>query len=154
MQTAEGRIKRIVAVRLEPGEDLLAGLEEACRRHKLNNGLILTGIGSLRIARFFDPLSLPQKKAGYGYGEPIVLQGPIEIISIGGMICTGESGETLFHVHCAFADQNGGGWGGHLIEGSKVLLTADFVLGEIEGMRMGRRFDEELDVFVFNPQNR
>jgi predicted DNA-binding protein with PD1-like motif len=151
MQTAEGTIKRIVAVRLAPGEDLLAGLTEACKRHKLDNGLILTGIGSLRIARFFDPLPLPHKKAGYGYGEPIVLQGPIELISTSGMICQGENGGTLFHVHCAFADQNGGSWGGHLIEGNKVLMTADFVLGEIEEMKMGRRFDEELDVFIFNP---
>jgi predicted DNA-binding protein with PD1-like motif len=151
MQTADGKIKRIVAVRLAPGEDLLLGLAEACKLRGLDNGLILTGIGSLRVARFFDPLPLPHKKAGYGYGEPIVLQGPIEIISASGMICRGENNETLFHVHCAFADQNGGGWGGHLIEGSKVLLTADFVLGEIEDMVMGRRFDEELDVYIFNP---
>ena len=34
MQMAEGRLGRILAIRLLPGTDLLHGLEEACRRAK------------------------------------------------------------------------------------------------------------------------
>jgi predicted DNA-binding protein with PD1-like motif len=151
MISASGKISRVVAFRLTPGEDLLEGLMQVCEEHKLNNGLILSGIGSLRNVRVFNPVPLPGKKVGFGYGEPINLVGPIELISTSGMICKGEKGETLFHVHCNFSDQNGGGWGGHLIEGNKVLITADFVIGEIEGINMGRRFDPEVELLIFHP---
>ncbi len=152
MISAAGKIGRIVAFRLAPGEDLLEGLAEACKKHELNNGIILTGIGSLRVARFFNPVPLPSKKIGYGYGDPIVLTGPIELLSASGMICKGDNGETLFHIHCSFSDQNGGGWGGHLIEGNTVLITADFVIAEVEDINMGRRFNEEVELLIFNPQ--
>ncbi len=152
MQSASGAIGRIVAFRLKPGEDILEGLAGACEKYGLNNGLILTGIGSLRSARFFNPVPLPDRKIGYGYGDPIELAGPIELVSTGGMICKGDKGETLFHVHCNFSDQNGGGWGGHLIEGNKVLITADFVIGEVEGLAMGRRYDPDVELMIFNPQ--
>jgi predicted DNA-binding protein with PD1-like motif len=152
MQSASGRIGRIIAFRLSPGEDLLEGLTEVCAQHSLNNGLILTGIGSLRSARFFNPLPLPDKKVGYGYGDPIVLAGPIELTGTSGMICKGDKGETLFHVHCNFSDQNGGGWAGHLIDGNKVLITADFVLGEVEDIDMSRRFDPDVELLIFSPR--
>jgi predicted DNA-binding protein with PD1-like motif len=152
MIAAAGKVGRIVAFRLAPGEDLLEGLAEACAKHNLNNGLIMTGIGSLRSARFFNPVPLPGRKIGYGYGDPIVLAGPIELISANGMICKGDSGETLFHIHCGFSDQNGGGWGGHLIEGNKVLITADFIIGEVEDMIMGRRFNDDVELMIFHPQ--
>ncbi len=142
------KIGRVVAVRLSPGEDLLEGLTEACKKHSLNNGLILTGIGSLRAARFFNPVPLPDRKIGYGYGEPIALAGPIELLAATGMICKGDDGQTLFHVHLSLSDQNGGGWGGHLIEGNKVLITADFVLAEIEDMSMGRRYNEDVELMI------
>lgn len=153
MISASGTIGRVVAFRLTPGEDLLEGLTEACEKHKLNNGIIMTGIGSLRSARVFNPVPLKDRKIGYGYGDPISLVGPIELVSTSGMICKGDKGETLFHVHCNFSDQNGGGWGGHLIEGNRVLITADFVIGEIAGINMGRRHDPDVELMIFNPQS-
>jgi Predicted DNA-binding protein with PD1-like DNA-binding motif len=152
MQSVSGNIGRVVAVRLSPGEDLLEGLRDACEKHNLKNGLILTGIGSLRQARVFNPVPLPDRKIGYGYGNPIELTGPIELLATSGMICQGDKGETLFHVHLSLSDQNGGGWGGHLIEGNRVLITVDFVLGEVEGINMGRKFNEEVELMIFNPQ--
>ena len=154
MQSASGKINRVVAVRLSPGEDLLEGLAEACKKHNLNNGLILSGIGSLRLARLFNPMPLPDRKIGYGYGSPLELVGPIELLAATGMICQGDKGETLFHIHLSVSDQNGGGWGGHLIEGNRVLITADFLLGEIEGLTMGRKYNEEVELMIFNPQSK
>lgn len=151
MQSAAGSIGRVIALRMAPGEDILLGLQQVCKEHNLNNGIILSGIGSLNGARFCDPICLPEKKAGYGYSDPIVMNGPVELLSAAGMICQGVDGETLFHVHLSLSDQNGGGWGGHLIEGNKVLLTADFVIGELNGLCMGRRWDTDLETFIFNP---
>ena len=151
MQSAEGNISRVVAFRLSPGEDVLEGLQQACEKHHINNGVILSGIGSLDGARFFDPVPLPNKKAGYGYSDPIELFGPIELVTAAGMICHNEKGELLFHVHVGLSDGNGRGYGGHLIAGNKVLLTVDMVLGEVSGLTMGRKYDEDLEVYLFHP---
>ncbi|NCB51681.1 MAG: DNA-binding protein [Clostridia bacterium] len=148
---ASGTLKRIVAFRLSPGEDILGGLKNVCDKYGIRSGVIISGIGSLDGASFHDVEALPGTKAGYGYGDVIIHTEPIELISASGSICEGESGEALFHVHCCFSDQKGNAYGGHLIEGNKVLLTADFVIGEFEGISMDRRFDEELGVFLIKP---
>ena len=154
MKLAEGRMGRMIAVRLAPGEDVLLGLEQACRDANIQHGAIVSCIGSLNGASFLNPVPLPHKKAGYGYSNPIQLHGPIELLQASGMICLGEQGETLLHVHCSFSDQEGKGYGGHLIEGNKVLLTVDAVIGELDGIHMGRRYDPELEVLIFNPETK
>ena len=50
------------------------------------------------------------------------------------------------------ADQDGRAYGGHLVEGTKVLLTLDAVIGEIEGVDMCRKMDPELEVPLLSPQ--
>ncbi|MFV0313475.1 MAG: PCC domain-containing protein, partial [Anaerotignum sp.] len=84
---AQGNIKRIVAARMSPGEDVLLGLEKICKDYGIKDGVILSGIGSLDGAQFFNPVPLKDKKAGFGYSEPIVLRGAIELVNMSGMIC-------------------------------------------------------------------
>jgi predicted DNA-binding protein with PD1-like motif len=151
MQIATGKIQRVSAFRLKPGEDVLEGLKKACELSKINNGVIVSAIGSLKNVTFSNPIELPQKKAGYGYGDPLVLNEPIELLSASGMICNGQNGETLFHVHVCLSDKKGHAYGGHLLSPTKVLLTVDMVIAEIEEIKMGREFDEELEVFLFKP---
>ena len=50
------------------------------------------------------------------------------------------------------ADQNGRAYGGHLVEGTRVLLTTDAVVAEIEGVDMRRKMDPELEVPLLSPQ--
>ena len=50
------------------------------------------------------------------------------------------------------SDKDGKAYGGHLVEGTKVLLTVDVVVAEIEGLVMGRKFDSELEVPLFAPR--
>ena len=141
MEMAQGNLKRVVAIRLKPGTDVLLGLEEACRRSGINNGV-----------QFCNPVELPDKKAGYGYGETLHLTGPIELTSAAGIICHDDEGNTNLHVHISLSDRHGNAHGGHLVEGTKVLLTVDVVIAEIEGMVMGRKFDDELEVPLFAPR--
>ena len=149
-ELASGKLIRPVAFRLHRGEDLLLGIQKVCEEKNIKNGCILTGIGSLNGARFFDPVELPHKKAGYGYSDPIILEGPIELVSASGLICHNND-DILLHVHCAFSDKNGTAYGGHLIEGNKVLLTVDMVIAEFEGINMGREMDPDLEVPIFHP---
>lgn len=151
METAEGRIGRVIAVRLRPGTDVLLGLEEACKKHGINNGVILSAIGSLQTPHFCDVVELPTK-AGYGYGETLHLTGPIELVSATGIICHDDDNNTNLHVHMTATDRHGNAHGGHLVEGTKVLLTTDVVIAEIDGLVMGRKFDPEYQVPLFAPR--
>ena len=152
MEMAQGKLGRVVALRLRPGTDVLLGLEEACKRAGINNGVILSAIGSLDCVQFCNPVELPEKKAGYGYGETLHLTGPIELTSASGIICHDDAGNTNLHVHISLSDRHGNAHGGHLVEGTKVLLTVDVILAEIEGLVMGRKFDQELEVPLFAPR--
>lgn len=149
---AKGNIKQIHAFRMKPGDDFLLTLQKYCEDNEIKNGIILNTIGSLDGATFLDPVPLPEKKFGYGYGEPIKLFGPIEILTADGMVCHNDDEEILLHVHVTYSDQDGHAYGGHLIEGNRVLFTADVVLGEIENINMMRRYDDDLEVEIFSPE--
>ena len=151
METAVGGLSRVLAIRLKPGTDVLLGLEEACKANGINNGVILSAIGSLKNPHFCDVVELPTK-AGYGYGETLHLTGPIELTNASGIICHDDEGNTNLHVHMTVTDRHGNAHGGHLVEGTKVLLTVDVIIGEISGVIMGRKFDNELEVPLFAPR--
>ena len=151
METAVGGLSRVLAIRLKPGTDVLLGLEEACKANGINNGVILSAIGSLKDPHFCNPVELPTK-AGYGYGETLHLTGPIELTNASGIICHDDEGNTNLHVHMTVTDRHGNAHGGHLVEGTKVLLTVDVIIGEISGVIMGRKFDNELEVPLFAPR--
>ena len=151
LEMASGQLSRVIAVRLRPGTDVLKGLEEACRRAGINNGVILSAIGSLDSPCFCNPVELPTR-AGFGYGETLHLTGPIELTNASGIICHDDEGVTNLHVHVTMSDRHGNAHGGHLVEGTKVLLTTDVVIAEIKGLVMGRKFDEELEVPLFAPK--
>ena len=151
METAVGGLSRVLAIRLKPGTDVLLGLEEACKANGINNGVILSAIGSLKDPHFCDVVELPTK-AGYGYGETLHLTGPIELTNASGIICHDDEGNTNLHVHMTVTDRHGNAHGGHLVEGTKVLLTVDVIIGEISGVIMGRKFDNELEVPLFAPR--
>lgn len=151
IEMAEGKLSRVIAVRLTPGTDVLLGLQEACARAGINNGVILSAIGSLDSPHFCNPVEL-DTKAGYGYGETLHLTGPIELTNASGIICHDDEGNTNLHVHITLTDRHGNGHGGHLVEGTKVLLTTDVIIAEIEGLVMGRKYNEELGVPLFAPR--
>ena len=48
-------------------------------------------------------------------------------------------------------DSEGKGYVGHLIDGNIALFTIDVVLMEIEGINMGRKYYEDLGVYLFAP---
>ena len=154
MKAAVGKIGRIVVVRLAPGTDLLGGIQAACERYQIHNGVVISAIGSLKKVRFCDVEALPEKKCGYGYGRVLALDETIEMTGAGGVICSDAENNINLHVHISMSDKNGKAYGGHLVEGTEVLMTADIVLGEIEGICMLREYDEDADVYLLHPQQK
>ena len=152
--TAIGNVSRVMAVRLQPGMDVLLGLEEACRDNGISNGVIVSAIGGVTTAVICDPLFFPDRKQPYNYGDPIVLKEPLCISGLSGLICHDDSGKLNLHVHISLSDSNGKAYAGHLKEGSITMQTVDAVIAEIGGLSMIRKYDPELEVPVFSPEQR
>ena len=152
ISAAEGRLGRVVVIRLAPGADLLNGMQTACEHYGIHNGVVISAIGSLACVRFCDVEALPEKKCGYGYGRVLALDDTIELTGAGGVICSDAEGNINLHVHISMSDKTGKAYGGHLVEGTRVLMTADIVLGEIEGVSMLREYDGDMDVYLLHPQ--
>ncbi len=150
---ADGALGKVIALRLSPGEDLFGGVVDACTGAGIVHGVILTGIGSLNGARVLNPTALPDKKAGYGYGDELVLKGPIELLSMSGEICKGPDGAVAPHIHVSLSDEWGHSFGGHLVTGSKVLLTAEIVIAQLTGIHMNRVYDDDLEVYLLAPES-
>ncbi|MCB0620477.1 MAG: DNA-binding protein [Saprospiraceae bacterium] len=114
------------AFRLRPGDDLKAGIIQVALERKVEAGIILTCVGSLRRAhlRFADQL------------EGTLLREKFEIVSLEGTVSAAG-----VHLHLALSDADGGLVGGHLLEGCLVHTTAEVVIGELQGVRFVREVD-------------
>lgn len=151
-EMAQGQFTKVIAVRLKPGADLLEGLEMAAKEAGISNGVIVSGIGSLRTARYCNVEPLEGSPAGYGYSSVIEEEGTIELTGMSGLICHDPDGEVNLHVHITMSHIPGDGIAGHLCPGTTVLVTADVVIAEVgEGIEMLRDFDESLGFPIFKP---
>ncbi|WP_207102547.1 PPC domain-containing DNA-binding protein [Paracoccus shandongensis] len=114
---------RFVAVRLEPGADLIAGLRAVQRRTGAAAMAVVTCVGSLTsvLIRHAD------KPEGTRYA------GHFEITTLAGTIDPG--GE---HLHLTIADGEGRAFGGHLLPGSSVYTTAEIVLLLLDRLSFAR----------------
>lgn len=145
---AAGGIRGIVSFRLEPGCDVLEGIERVCREREISCAAVLSAIGSLRRARLFTAVPLPNK-AGGGYGEPIAIPGPLELVCAQGTVGREEDGAPYLHVHAVVSDGSARSFGGHLIAGSApVLVTCEVTLGVIAGIEALRSPDPAVEMKV------
>jgi predicted DNA-binding protein with PD1-like motif len=151
MKTAKGKVKNVYAVRLEAGEDVIEGIKKVCEQYGIKHGVIVSGIGSLSKASFFDPTPLPGKPGCYGYGAAIKMEGGIELISLSGVICEDDEKNVSLHIHGAFADGEGNSYAGHLTDGNHVLITVELIIEEFENIFMARKFDAEKGMMLFSP---
>ena len=133
-------------IRLHPGKDLIEGITEVCMTHGLKSGVITSCIGSLRRASFFTAVPLPNKM-GAGYGDPIEMEGPLELVSAQGTIGLDVEANLLIHMHGALGDSRGNVYGGHLIKGKcPILITCEVMIAFLEGVRAVQRQDPETDM--------
>lgn len=108
---------RFTALRLLPGDDLLAELEAFVARHGIKAGWIAGVVGSLSQAalRFA------------GQPNSTLITGAFEIIALSGTLDA--EGE---HLHMSIADAEGLMRGGHVMPGCIVRTTCELVIGDIE----------------------
>ncbi len=119
-------IKRVVVVRINPGDDILLGLRQAVKEHAIKNAVILTGFGSVRHSHFHVVMSneLPPAES-----YPKSIQ-PLDIVAVGGMIIDGR-----VHAHIDFSDERNG-FGGHLEEGCLALTFTVVAIADLGDVKV------------------
>ncbi len=103
------------ALRLLPGQDLRAGIQNYVNEHKIKAGWIVTCAGSLSDYNIRFANATDGSKAS----------GHFEIVSLSGTLSLNGS-----HIHIAVSDSTGKTIGGHLLEGCKIYTTAEIILTE------------------------
>jgi predicted DNA-binding protein with PD1-like motif len=142
MKMAKGKINDIFVIRLQRDDDIMESIKQACRNYNVKNAVIISMIGSLKGAIYYDPVINPKVKGWISYADPISLECPVQLLSANGEICHDEGDELHIHVHAALADSKGNAYGGHLAEeGNQALNTVNIFIGIIEGVDMGFEWD-------------
>jgi len=154
---SEAQIGRIIQARLKPGTDLIGGINKICDDYGIDNGIIAMAIGSMRQAVFKFLVKNEKTKLGSAYGEPYVLDGPIEFCGGQGLICKLEDGKRIIHFHGVFnktkveggkviPDYLLGGDFGVGMDKNPILATMDLSIIEIKGVNITRKFDDETEI--------
>ena len=153
MDKAIARISRVLVLRLCRGEDIMGSIRAACEEHNIRAACIMSMVGSVQEAVFYDPRPDDSNPAGISYGDPLYVRYPAELISAHGEINILENRERSIHVHAAFADSEGRVSGGHLMgEGNKALNTVNIFIGIMDEVEFGVKYDPVLQAPCFCPR--
>ncbi len=116
----ESNIEKVIVARMKYQTDLLAGLEEVVKEHGIKNGVILSGIGSVRGYHIHQVINrtFPSKNAYIK--NPTA---PADLIATNGYIIDGR-----IHAHITLADPDKS-FGGHLEPGTEVFTFAIITIG-------------------------
>jgi predicted DNA-binding protein with PD1-like motif len=120
MRTQSFDASRFVAVRLDPGEDVLLSLRAAVKEQGIRDAAILSGVGSLDRYHFHvvQTTNMPPGNS-FVQGE-----GPFDILTVTGLVVDGQ-----VHAHITFSNKELA-MGGHLEEGCRVLTFAVVLIAE------------------------
>jgi len=135
--TLNGKVGRMYFSRLFEDEDLAETIKKRAEESGIKAGVFLL-IGALK-----DAVLGCYKAGQYEY---IRLAGPLEIASCTGNIAIDEKGETLIHAHIVISNEKGEAFGGHLMKGSHVGVTAEVAIIEAVGVNLQKVLDEKTNL--------
>jgi len=120
----------LITIGMGPGEMLLEGIEEAIKKHDIRNGIVLSGIGTFKRCRlhYITTTDLPP------LDSILVLEKPLELNSINGIIADGEP-----HLHIGVTGKEGEAYGGHLEPGSELAYLAEITILKCNAHALVRR---------------
>ena len=129
-----GKIDRVVVLRFKYMADLLSGIEKAVKDQKIQNAVILSGVGSVRNYQVHSVSNrtFPSKNT---FTKDVTT--PADIVSMNGYVLNGK-----VHAHMTMTDANKA-FGGHLEPETNVFTFAIVTLGVLsDGMDLGRADDK------------
>ena len=142
MKYWEERSRGLVIVNLHHGDDVLESVNRIIGEAGIENGVVLTGVGSLTAGRFHVIAS-----NNYPPGDTFIeLEGPLEVAQIGGIIGGGQP-----HLHMTLFDKDQKGWGGHVEPGCTVLTMCEMSIQRLAEVPMTRRDLDGSGVNVLDP---
>ena len=121
-----------VLVRLDRGDLVLESIREACDRHDIDTGAVVSGIGTFSNLNihYVDRTDLPENQADRNVG--MELDGSWEVTSIQGLIADGDP-----HLHTTAFDGERT-VAGHLEEGCEVNVLGEVAIQKITGPELTR----------------
>jgi predicted DNA-binding protein with PD1-like motif len=129
-----GQFDRILVLRFKYQADLLAGLERMVKEHKIRNGVILSGIGSVRSYHYHTVSNGTLPSRNIFVKNPT---GPADIVGMNGYVIDGH-----VHAHITLADPDKA-FGGHLESGTSVFTFAVVTIGVFkDGIDLSRVDDK------------
>lgn len=118
--------KDYLVLRIDEGTDLFAGIEEACKKHYVKSGMILTGIGQARKLElgFLDEHLKFKRDTFPEIHEVLSLQGSV----------AQDEGKYHLHVHGGFSDREHRMRGGHIFT-AEVKTQCEITVLSVYGLK-------------------
>lgn len=163
-KSAVGSSGRVIVARVLPGTDLIEAIEKICKENNVTSASIISCIGALRESAVLNPISpdsIPSEKPNAttegevraGYGEALVIPGPLQILAAQGTVVTAEDGTLTVHIHAMVVDEKHTVYGGHLPKGKNPIDdTAEVTIQEVAGIRMLLKYDPETEEPHLTPE--
>jgi predicted DNA-binding protein with PD1-like motif len=129
-----GHFERVMVLRFKYQTDLLAGLEQMVKEHKVRNAVILAGAGSARNYHVHAVSNRTFPSRDVYVKDP---SAPADLVSKNGYVI---DGRILAHMTMAHAEH---AFGGHLEPGTEVFTFAIVTLGVLDdGVDLSRIDDK------------
>lgn len=118
-----GKFDRVVVLRFKYMADLLAGLENMVKQHRIRNAVILAGAGSVRGYHVHSVSNRTFPSKNIYLKDP---NAPADLVSMNGYVVDGK-----VHAHVTLADADRA-FGGHLELGTTIFTFAVLTLGVLD----------------------
>lgn len=123
----------LIALGIQPGEMLLESIQQACRDRDIRNGVVISGIGTLKTCHmhYIEHTDFPPADRFYRLAKPL------ELLSVSGLIADGQP-----HLHIVVSCGQGEVYAGHLEPQSEVAYLAEIAILKCNDLAMTRRRDD------------
>ena len=119
----------IITLGIRPGEMLLESIIQAIEDNNIENGIVISGIGTLKTCHlhYITHTNFPSTN------KHVTIEKPLELNSISGVIASKKP-----HLHIVVTHKDADTYGGHLELGSEVLYLAEVVIIKTNFLKMNR----------------
>ena len=131
---AGARMDEIYRIRLDRDDLLLESIMAAIQKYNIQDGAVLTGVGSLQECTYHWVSSL----GAVPVDKFTTIKGPTELLGIDGIIANGEP-----HLHMTMSQPEKGAFGGHIENGCKVLYRLELTIAKFSGAPLARKPNRE-----------
>jgi predicted DNA-binding protein with PD1-like motif len=134
-----------VIIGFGPGEMLLESIRAACAKAKIVNGVVVSGVGTLKTCRmhYIKHTDFPPQDVFF------TVKKPLELVSVSGIIADGEP-----HLHIVISCADKEVWAGHLEDGSEIAYLAEIAILKSNGLRLERHLDEKRRIKLIGPKKK